>query len=245
MIQFTDYDRITDILFYLSPTITLNFNVILSRKNKTGERMFFQYETEYGSKYIGTNTGRAIKRNMSFYFTFDNKNDFGNGFILKPQDVVMLITIIDNQLLPLIIGERRIYKIIDGNLVITGKYKPIDYIQSDYKYLRMEPIVCKYEDGTFKEGIRLTVNSEHEYADLDIDKFFGLYYLLKNTDMYSAACALTNYVKQPPYGTNIYAQRGLGGGAQIPEEDWNSDIQNNQTNKGQNNSFLDNVKRKE
>ena len=66
MIQFTDYDRITDILMYLSNTITLNFNVVLSRKDKTGKRSFFHYETEYPSKYLGVNTGRGIKRNMNF-----------------------------------------------------------------------------------------------------------------------------------------------------------------------------------
>ena len=61
-IQFTDYDRITDILMYLSNNITLNFNVVLSRKDKTGKRSFFHYETEYPSKCLGVNTGRGIKK---------------------------------------------------------------------------------------------------------------------------------------------------------------------------------------
>ena len=73
MIDFTEYDRISDTLFYLSDKITLQFHVVLSSKDKNGGRRFFQFETEFNSKYIGTNKGRAIKRNMSFYFTFDNK----------------------------------------------------------------------------------------------------------------------------------------------------------------------------
>ena len=152
-IQFTDYDRITDILMYLSNNITLNFNVVLSRKDKTGKRSFFHYETEYPSKYLGVNTGRGIKRNMNFYFTLDNKNDFANGFILRPQDVMLLNMLIEKQVLPWFFDPiKRIFSITkDGErLIIKGEFEPINYTQSEYKYISFVPIIYTYEDGTFK-----------------------------------------------------------------------------------------------
>lgn len=250
MIQYNDYDRITDILLYLSNNVTLNFNVILSRKSKTGERMFFEYETEYGSKYIGSQNGRAIKRNMSFYFSIEVKNNFSNSFMLKLQDVILLTMIIENQLLPILIGDRRVFRIKDKKLVIIGEFNPVDYTQSEYKFLRFFPIVCSYTDGTYKEGVRLCINSESEYVDMDLDRFFGFYYLLKNTDMYSAAITMCNYVKLPPHGQNIYSMKGLGGGIKPPqEEEWNiGETNENETNANtqtNGNDFLKNIKRKE
>lgn len=249
MIQFSDYDRVSDTLLYLSNTITLNFNVILSRKDRNGGRSFFHYETEYGSKYIGVDKGRSIKRFMSFFFTIDNKEDFLNNFVLKPQDIYFLTTIIENKLFPLYFDPtKRIYKVIDNRLVIKGDFEPVIYAQSEYKYLGFTPIIYTYEDNMYKEGVRITINSESDYVDLDIDKFIGFYYILKNTDMYSAACNMTSYAKIPPYGVNVYSQQGLGGGAPVPEwsgTDITNDISQEKTNGKKNgNSFLDNTRRK-
>lgn len=244
-IQFTDYDRITDILMYLSNTITLNFNVVLSRKDKFGKRSHFHYETEYQSKYNGVNIGRGIKRNMNFYFTLDNKNDFANGFIIRPQDVMLLNMIIDQQILPWFFGQKRIFSITkDGErLIVKGEFEPVNYTQSEYKYISFVPIVYNYEDGTFKEGIRIYVNSQSEYADLDIDRFMGFVYILKNTDMYAVACSMVTYVKQSPHGTNIFSMTGLGGG--YVQDNWNeSEDVSNSRNNNKGNNFLNTAKKK-
>lgn len=241
MIQFTDYDRITDILMYLSSNITLNFNVTLSRKSKTGDRLSFHHETEYPSKYTGVDKARSIKRNMNFYYTLDNKNDFANGFILRAQDVVILNMVIKEKVLPWFIGPSRIFGITkDGSrLVIKGEFEPVLYAQSEYKYISFQPIVYSYEDGTFKEGVRIYLNSESEFADMDIDRFFGLAYILEKTDMYAVASSMVTYVKQLPYGLNTYTMSGLGGG--YVQDQWGESQQiNNNDNKG--NNFLNSLK---
>lgn len=244
MIQFTDYDRITDTLMYLSGNISLKFTVALSNKTKDGARSFFHYETFYNSRYIGTNDARAIKRNIKFFFTLDNKNDMTNSFVIKPRDVYFILQLIENKIFPLYFGPKKIFSIVENKLYITGKYTPIVYAQSEYRYISFEPIVQTYEDGTFKEGVRINLNNKYDFADVDIDKFIELYYILKNTDMYSAACNLINYVKLPPYGINVYQQAGLGGGGPIREEDdWSSSsIENNTPQKS--NQFFDNLQRK-
>lgn len=241
-INFSDYDRITDVLMYLSNEITLNFTVTLSRKNKSGQRMFFQFETEYSSKYIGTDVARSIKRNMNFYFVIDNKTFFAGGFILKPQDVIILLKIIEDQIIPWYFGTKRIFSLTkDGSkLIIKGKFHPIYYTQSQDKYLRFDPFVYTYEDETCKEGIRMYLNSDSDWVDMDIDKFMGFYYILKNTDMYSAACSMTNYVKCPPYGVNVFRQAGLGSGR--VQDHWNDAEPTNDNRKNKSNSFLDNAR---
>ena len=244
MQQFTDYDRITDTIMYLSSNITLEFVVVLSKKDKSGGRSFFQYETESVSRYYGVQKSHNIKRNMTFYFVLNNKNDFGNGLILRPQDVVLLILAIEQQILPWFFGkEERIFSITKDKtkLIIKGNYNPVHYIQSEHKFLKFEPIVYEYEDGTYKEGIRITINNE--FVDLDIDRFMGFYYILKNTDMYTVASTMVNYVKMPPYGINVYSATGLGGG--YVQDNWNETSDSNmiEEKKTQNN-FLNSVPKK-
>lgn len=240
MVQFQDYDKIVDILMYLSKDITLNYNVILSKKSVSNERMFFHYETEYNSKYYGVDKGHTIKRNMTYFFTLDDKTNFLNSFIIRPQDVVLLLMGIENKVLSWFIGKTRIYSLIDQKLVITGKYSSFDYVQNENKYISIHPIVITYEDGTFKEGVRLYLNTDAMYADIDLDKFMGLYYTLKNTDMYSVACSMVTYVKTPPYEVNTFRLAGLGGG--MVQDKWNEEVPtNNATN---DNKFLNSIKKK-
>lgn len=242
-ISFNDYDRITDILLYLSNTVTLSFTVSLSKKAKDGSRSFFHYETMYNSRYIGQQYSRSIKRIMNYFFVLDNKDDFGNGFVLRPQDVYILLLQIENELFPYYFDpKKRIFKIKENKLFIIGDYSPVLYAQNEYKVLSFEPIVLEYQDG-FKEGILFTLNGQP--ISMDIDRFLGFYYILKNTDMYSAACNLATYVKSAPYGVNVFQQKGLGGGGPLPDQDWVStnDIadNNNSSRKG---NFLDNIKQK-
>lgn len=239
MIQFTDYDRITDTILYFSSNVTLSFNVSLSFKDKSGARSFFQYETEYASKYTGTEKARAIKRNMRFFYTIDIKNTFGGSIVLKPQDVFLLNMIIEQKILPMYMGKSKVFGLQNGNLVIKGNYQNVVYSQSEYRYLEFSPIIYTYDNDTYKEGVRMSISGV-ELVDMDIDRFFGFCQVLKNTDMYAVACNLVNYAKMPPYGIHVYSQFGLGGGTPVPE--WEEE---EKPKKQEKNSFLDSVKKKE
>ena len=232
--NFLDYDRIEDTLFYFDSNTTLNFVVQLSRKDKLGGRRHIHYETEYGSSYNGYDVGHSIKRSMFFYFVIKDKNDFTNGFLLKQQDVYMITRVIEEQLLPYIIGKKRAFNIIDNQLELNGEYSPVVYATTETKFLAMSPIVLRYDNNQSKEGVRITLNADGNYFDLPIDNFLQFYYILKNTDMYGTAATLINYVKLPPYGLNVYKKTGLGGG--VPEPDMSpKSAENNKRG----NSFLD------
>jgi hypothetical protein len=231
-ITFVDYDRITDKILWLSQSMSLTFVVSLASKDKQGARRSFYYETEYNSNYIGSKTGRSIKRNiMSYYFIIETSS-FGKSFVIKPRDVYYLTNAIDKNVLPWFFGDKRIFSIKDDKLKITKSFNPLLYQTDEYNYLSINPISLENETG-YKEGTRIEVNGE--YADIDIDKFIDFYYILLNTDMYNAACELINFVKIEPYGTNIYKPSGLGAKQDI---DWNE--KQNKIPKSNRNSFLDN-----
>ena len=239
-IEFTDYNRITDVLMWFTDTITLNFTVGLSTKSKiNGERRFFQYETEYKDGSYSNDSLRSIKRNMNFFFTIDNKESFAAGMILRPQDVQTLIMLIDSKIMPWYFGtEEYAFQIVDNKLTLK-EFEPVYFTQSESKWIKFEPIVYSYEDGSFTQGLQMIL-AQDVYIPMTLDKLLGFIHLLKNTDMYAVACAMVNYVKIQPYGVNEYKVGGLGTGR--PREDWAPPREvKNRTG----NNFLDSAKNKE
>lgn len=242
MSSFTDYERITDSLMYLSDRLTLNFVVNLAKKNQMGNRQFCHFETSYVSeKYNGTSPIRSIKRNMSYYFVIDDREVFANGFILRPQDVELLLMLIQQQILPWFFGnkEERAFHMVKEQLVLK-EYREVVYTQSESRWIKFAPIVYSYEDGTFAQGLEMIFQSG-EVASMNADKFMGFVNILK-TDMYAVACSMLTYVKQQPYEINTYSPSGLGASRSPRQQDW----QNNTNYKGNGtNSFLNNSKSKE
>ena len=211
--EFQDYDRISDTLLYFDANTVLEFIVTLSSKDRSGNRIFFHTEIDYDSnKYYGVDKGHSIKRRMTFYFAINDKRAFDRSFIIRPEDAMMLGMVIKSQVLPWYFdSKKKIFSFVENELRITGQFQDVLFARNEYSYLRLQPCVYKFDDGTFKEGIRMYVSSQEVFVDMEIDKFLGFYYLLTNTDMYGAACSLTTYVKCPPYEVNKFSQ-GLGGG---------------------------------
>lgn len=212
--NFVDYDRISDLLMFFDNNIVLEFVVTLSSKDKNGNRLFFHSECDYNSnKYIGIDKGHSIKRRMTFYYVVSDKRAFDRSFIIRPEDAMMLSMTIKSQILPWYFDPKRnIFSVIEEQLRITGKYQDIIFAKTEYSYLRFQPCVYRFEDNTFKQGVRMYVSSETEFVDMEIDKFLGFYYFISRTDMYSIASNLATYVKTQPYGVNIYNANGLSGG---------------------------------
>ena len=203
--KYEDYDRVVDTLLYLSDNITLSFITVMSSK-VNGVRRFCHSET-----YA---TNNSIKRSMRFYFSLDDRTAFGEGIIFKPGDVQILIMLLENKVFPWYFSEETIFKIIDDRLAIVGHFEKVDFIQSEYKYLSFVPIVYQFKDDMYKQGIRMYMNREEEYIDMDIDKFMNFYSILKNTDMYAAANIALTYAKTGGNGINVWEsdvpKRGLG-----------------------------------
>ena len=237
-IDYTEYDRITDTLMYLSDDISVNFSLALSRKGRNGERLFYHFETMYGSDKFGS-AQRSIKRNMNFYFVIDVKSNFNAGFIIRLQDREMLVRLIESKVLPWYFGNesQQAFKIVADKLVLTD-FQPVIYTQAglyDTKFLAFEPVVY-IENELEVRGVRISLSTGYNVS-ISIDKFMGFLSLLKS-DMYAIAATMATYAKCEPYGINQFKIQGLG--ARPPasvNENWNSRGFNS-------NSFLENSKSK-
>ena len=250
MSQFSDYERATDTLLFLSDQFTLDFVVLFAAKDKFGQRSFFHSESEYESdKYNGYGKYRSIRRKMThFYFAINNKKAFDGSFTIRMQDIPFIKNLFDNIVLTWYDPVNGIFSEIDKKLIISGTYAPVLYAKNEYQYLKIEPLVFTLENNQYKQGARITVNSDNAYADIDIDKLYGLYYILTHTDMYTAACSIATYTKVPPYDVNTWTRPNVGGLASgyatnsYDNRDWAEDEE--QKPKKVSNTFLDKLAKK-
>jgi hypothetical protein len=206
-IEFLDYDKISDVLMYFSSDVMLKFTVQLGKRDQENHRRFFHREVIYESKYSNVGPVVSIKRDMNFFYSIEDTKDYMNNVMITIQDVYLLRTLIEANIIPWFIGPKNIFSTNpdDGKLVITGKWSPQQFTLSDYRYLEFYPIVLLYEDGKTNYGVRMIVNGPNTYADMDLNRFLGFYTIIAQSDMYAIASSMANYVKTGPYGVNTYS----------------------------------------
>lgn len=209
---FLNYDKISDNLLWLGYTedresVTLKFCVNLVKQDLSGNERHFHSEYKYYSKKFERNS-QSITRSYDFYYTINASGDT-YGCMLKMSDVQILNMIFDNTIIPWFTGPTRIFNMIDDKMVISGEFNEVTIPLSERTYLKFSPVVINYENtNSYKEGVRLEINSQNTYVDITVDKFMDLVYILHNTDMVNLAATMINYVKIPPY--NINSREGAG-----------------------------------
>ncbi len=214
--NFSEYDRISDTLMFFNDFTILEFVVIMSTKDKNGNRISFHSECDYNTnKYSGVDVGHSIKRRMTFYYAINDRRAFNRSFIIRPEDAMTFIMLIESQILPWYFdSKRKIFSFVEGQLKVTGQYQDIYFAKNEYSYLKLQPCVYSFDNGTYKEGIRMYVSNEEVYVDMEIDRFLGLFYFVSRVDMYSVASNMVTYAKMPPYNVNLFSYNGLTGGGQ-------------------------------
>ena len=197
-IHFLDYDKISDILMILNDYINLSFNVSLAYRRDDGTRNHFHKEYCYKSRYIDKGNVVSLKRHFKYYLSIDIRDDFNNSVMIFPSHIIALrmkLKIVYNWLTTL-------FKYQDDKLIISGTWSDNYLYLNQYSCLKFEPTICEYSDNTYKEGVRIYINNESLFFDLDIDRFMEFYYIIDNIDMYQNAIILLNYLRPEP-GTNI------------------------------------------
>lgn len=222
ILQFNDFDKITDTILFLSNDITLSICLPLNSKTKDGKVKNFHSEYKYYSSQLNKES-YSIKRNIQPYFSINDLKDFKNSIMLKVNDVWMLKMLIDNRIMPWFVGQNRIFFFDDNKrLQIKGKFDIQEFRLNDYNFMAFAPIVIRFEDGTDKEGIRFFLNNKDRYADLNIDTFIAFYCLLTKTDLYNAGANLANYVKTQPYDCGLYNINGEEDPRYNDYDEWDS-----------------------
>lgn len=202
-VSFLEYGRITDTILWFDTNVKLSISVNLTynsrNKNKSGSNLS---EYIYYNENMGTNMV-SVKRNIDCYFCIDS-TDKELFLPIYPRDIYILQKAMTDMVLPWFFGEKTMFKMDNnGRLILKGKYTPVEIPFNNTYFIRFDPIVIDYVDGTCKDGVRLTFNNNNSYVDININKLLEFYYYIMNTDLICAAQNMINYIKTPPYGEGI------------------------------------------
>lgn len=249
MEDFTLYDRITDQMMYLANGVTLNFVVRLSYSDKFQERRSYHSEWAKQSEYRNYNDpSLTMKRTFKYSYAIYLKDSLFSAFNIRVCDIIPIVTLIENGVLPWFYkgGQNNVFDHKEDKLVINKEYTPMVYPQSEYSYIKFEPIVIfSSKTEKYLEGVLCTLNSDEVQFEMPLDKVYELLYILKCTDLHTLASTMVNYVKTPPYYVNM-ASRGIGlgsGGNNIDNDMEDEPATNQQPNTSATN-FLNSTKKK-
>jgi hypothetical protein len=202
--QYTRYNKITETFCYFPDGNSLKFVVKLKRKNKENEEMYFHRETKYIDEDGSTQYNMNLNVLYSGWQLGKSSDDMKKSVFISVANLPIVRYHLDKILHTWYLTDKSIYKINDkGNLILQGRWKPIQIPFNDYSYISFMPIVIKYEDGKAAQGCRLTINSADNYVDLSLDDFMTLYMYL-NADIGALIGSLINYIGSGPKGMGIY-----------------------------------------
>lgn len=202
-IQYYDYDKISDDVFYVGSKTILRFNVSLSKKNNdTFARYQFHREFKYNSQYSKSPL-ITIKRTFDYYLTLE-KTDQQMSIMIRPNDMILLQSKL----------ATAVQWFSDGTFGFSSKSKELKIVKKRApliitdlalnRYIQFDPVVITWEStGTQQQGIRMTLSDPEIFVDVSIDRFYGLIYTINTFNMYQSAQNLLNYIQRPEYGYNM------------------------------------------
>lgn len=188
-----DYDKISDDICYLGNYIYLRFNVILAKKGKEGQRIFFQKDFKYPSKYNDYEKVITMKRSFDYYLSFDKTDDFNASTMITAKDIILLRMKTKEVISWFSSG---VFQIKNEDIQIIRKPQPIiiDTLVAG-KSIIFEPSI--YIDPTTnlqQMGVRLTIGGGIAFVDISVDKFYEIYYHIHSINMYECAVGLLNFI---------------------------------------------------
>lgn len=188
-----DYDKISDDICYLGNLIYLRFNVTLAKKSKEGQRIFFQKDAKYPSKYTDYEKVITMRRNFDYYLTFEKVDDYTSSTMITAKDIILLriktkevITWFSNG----------VFQIKDGDIKIIRKPQSvvIDTLAGG-KSIIIDPVIYIDRMTNLQQmGVRFAIGDGSTYVDINVDKFYEIYYHIHSINMYECAVGLLNFI---------------------------------------------------
>lgn len=209
-ITHNDYEKISDIILWLSNEYVLKFNVELNRRNDRKGKINFHNEFGYtlnGEYRIN------ITRQFSCYLSIESlrRDTDGNKlqirigmeniyfFKMKLQGVISWFT--SHQ-------HNSLFAKKDGNIIILSKVNPISINVQFGNYIEFEPTVQTFNNGEQNIGVRTYLNSDGVSFFMNVNTLLALGDFINSFNMYQSAQLMMNYIGRPENGTN-YSGYGL------------------------------------
>lgn len=185
-LQFLNYERICDDLYYLGKSVVLRFNVGLA-SYKDGTRYFFHKEYEYQKERKNVVT---VKRNYDFFLTLENLEN-KESVMIRARDFPKLRTAIQVALTWFQDKKyAKLYATNKGKLIMTS---PIPTCEINSlpcgKFIKIDPIIIDsgIANDDKQPGICIIFGDANNYVNMTVDNLIGLDYILSCVNMVQMA----------------------------------------------------------
>lgn len=215
-IEYIDYDKLSDDVYYLGSKLYLRMNVSLSDKVDPDIRYHFHKEYKYFDPHAPNKYFVSIKRKFSYFLSLDRIDIPQGGIMIRPQDMIVLKNKLEE--ISKWFSGNNIFGVKNKKLIIKNHKEPIivDGL-ANQKYIQFDPIVVVWENTNEQTpGVRITLGDPSVFADISVDKFFGFLYTISTFNMYQSAQLLLNYLGRPEFGYNM---RELENYDRLPEDE--------------------------
>ena len=215
-LEYLQYERISDDVYYLGQSVVLRFSVQLAKYGSDGSRYHFHKEYSYRSTKTHSNEpyiSASIKRTFDYYLsieTIKSSSTPEKEFIRIGVTEIMLVRDAFKRVLSWFTDSKYdgLFAYKEDKLIVTNPI-PTETIAGlpMKKYLKIEPAVVGREigDDYSVPGVIIYLSSEYQYIKMSLSKLAGLVYILENFNMYQSAQLMINYLGRPEFGTNMYS----------------------------------------
>lgn len=207
-IEHSDFNKLADIIYRLSSTVTIKANVELVRIGIDGMKKSYHREVQ-------TSAGIKMTREFIYYYTLERAGDDYISIMIRASDMILF--------------QRRLNDVLkwfeDGNTFVVKNKKLVLLPTKPLivpglaanKYIQFDPIVYQFDEtSAVSPGVRITLGDPNEYVDIDVDKVYGMKYALE-ANMFLVSQNIVNYLGRPDFGTNLYIMDAYN--RSIPKED--------------------------
>lgn len=185
-IEFLNYDRICDDLYYLNKHVVLRFNVGLA-SYRDGTRYFFHKEYEYQKERRNVVT---IRRSYDYFLSLENI-ETKESIMILPKDYVKFRTAFQVALSWFQDKKyAKLYVTNKGKLMMTSPIPSCEINSLPVgKYLRLDPIII--DKGIANDdkipGVAITMGDPNNYVNISVDSLSALTYIIDCVNMVQMA----------------------------------------------------------
>lgn len=243
--QFSDYNKITDDLFYFGINAVLRMNVGLNSR-VGNNRENFHREVAYVDNYGDMNCN--IKRNFDCYLSIENIKMATNGYrefiriglvdlvLVREKFSEALRWFRDKKFTGLFVQD------INGVLIVGKNVSPIEITGLPMnKYIILEPTVFEYTDNRSEPGVRLYLSNMDNFTIMPFSRFITLVNIFLEFNIIMSAQMMLAYFGRPEYGHNLYNMNSGESASEIepsPNDAFNRKHRNNTRKSKPPTSFL-------